>query len=199
MPKIHWIGIIEENKIKEYQRGNLDSKAIKIKMPKNMNELMVKGLPFLIPAFIIMFVSINIKTFINQQNIVNRPFILVGATIGFILLLAHEYLHSIVYPKEADSYIGIAKPITFVSLTSYPLSKKRFIVMSLLPYILGIIPLVLFWLCPANLTELNGIFFGMACMGMASPYPDSYTVYQIIKQVPKNKKIQNYEDDIYYI
>ncbi len=199
MPKIHWIGIIEENKIKEYQRGNLDSKAIKIKMPKNMNELMVKGLPFLIPAFIIMFVSINIKTFINQQNIVNRPFILVGAIIGFILLLAHEYLHSIVYPKEADSYIGIAKPITFVSLTSYPLSKKRFIVMSLLPYILGIIPLVLFWLCPANLTELNGIFFGMACMGMASPYPDSYTVYQIIKQVPKNKKIQNYEDDIYYI
>ena len=40
MPKIHWIGIIEENKIREYQRGSLDSKAIKIKMPKNMNELM---------------------------------------------------------------------------------------------------------------------------------------------------------------
>ncbi|MCI8617420.1 MAG: DUF3267 domain-containing protein [Clostridia bacterium] len=199
MPKIHWIGIIEENKIREYQRGSLDSKAIKIKMPKNMNELMIKGLPFLIPAFIIMFVSMNIKTVINQQNIVNRPFILVGAIIGFILLLVHEYLHSIVYPKEANSYIGIAKPITFVSLTSYPLSKRRFIVMSLLPYILGIIPLILFWLCPASLTELNGIFFGMACMGMASPYPDSYTVYQIIKQVPENKKIQNYEDDIYYI
>lgn len=199
MPKIHWIGIIEENKIKEYQRGSLDPKAVKIKMPKNMNELMIKGLPFLIPAFIIMFASMYIRTSINQQNIVNRPFILVGAIIGFILLLVHEYLHSIVYPKEANSYIGIAKPITFVSLTSYPLSKGRFIVMSLLPYILGVIPLVLFWLCPTNLTELNGVFFGMACMGMASPYPDSYTVYQIIKQVPKNKKIQNYEDDIYYI
>lgn len=199
MPKIHWIGIIEEKKIKEYQRGNLDSKAIKIKMPKSMNELMIKGSPFLIPAFIIMFISMNIKTVMNQQNIVNRPFIFVGAIIGFILLLVHEYLHSIVYPKEANSYIGIAKPITFVSLTSYPLSKRRFIVMSLLPYLLGIIPLVLFWLCPANLPKLNGIFFGMACMGMASPYPDAYTVYQIIKQVPKNKKIQNYEDDIYYI
>ncbi len=66
--------------------------------------------------------------------------------------------------------------------------------MSLLPYILGIIPLVLFWLCPANLPELKGIF-----LGMASPYPDSYTVYQIIKQVPKDKKVQNYENDIYYI
>lgn len=199
MPKIHWIGIIEESKIKEYQKGNLDVTAVKIKMPKNMNELMIKGLPFLIPAFVIMFSSMNIKTILNQQNIVNRPFILVGAIIGFILLLVHEYLHSIVYPKEANSYIGIAKPITFVSLTSYPLSKKRYIVMSLLPYILGVIPLISFWLCPANLTELNGIFFGMACMGMASPYPDLYTVYQIIKQVPKDKKVQNYEDDIYYI
>lgn len=199
MPKIHWIGIIEEKKIKEYQRGNLDSKAIKIKMPKNMPELMIKSLPFLIPALIIMFVSMTVKTVINQQNIVNGLFILIGVIIGFILLLVHEYLHSIVYPKEAKSYIGITKPITFVSLTSYPISKRRFIAMSLLPYILGIIPLVLFWVCPANLIELNGIFWGTACMGMASPYPDSYTVYQIIKQVPKNKKIQNYEDDIYYI
>jgi len=199
MPKIHWIGIIEENKIKEYQRGKLDPKAVKIKMPKNVNELMIKGLPFLIPTFIIMFASMNIRSFINQQNIVNRPFILIGAIIGFILLLAHEYLHSIAYPKEANSYIGIAKPITFVSLTSYPLSKRRFIVMSLLPYLLGIIPLIAFWLSPANLIEINGILFGMACMGMASPYPDAYTVYQIIKQVPKNRKVQNYEDDIYYI
>jgi len=199
MPKIHWIGIIEENKIKEYQRGKLDAKCVKIKMPKNMNELMIKGLPFLIPSFIIIFASMSIKTIISEQNIVSRPFILIGAIIGFILLLVHEYLHSIVYPKEANSYIGIAKPITFVSLTSYPLSKKRFIIMSLLPYILGIIPLIAFWLSPANLIELNGLLFGMACMGIASPYPDAYTVYQIIKQVPKNKKVQNYEDDIYYI
>jgi hypothetical protein len=199
MPKIHWIGIIEENKIKEYQRGKLDSKAVKIKMPKNMSELMVKGVPFAIPAFIIMFASVNIRTIINQQNIVSRPFILIGVIIGFILLLVHEYLHSIVYPKEANSYIGIAKPITFVSLTSYPLSKKKFIVMCLLPYLLGIIPLIAFWLSPANLIALNGILFGMACMGMASPYPDAYTVYQIIKQVPKNSYIQYYEDDIYYI
>lgn len=103
------------------------------------------------------------------------------------------------YPKGVDAYVGIAKPITFVALASYPLSKKRFIVMCLLPYLLGIIPLIAFWLSPAYLTELNGVLFGMACMGMASPYPDAYTVYQVINQVPKNKKVQYYGDDIYYV
>jgi len=199
MPKIHWIGIIKENEIEKYQKGELDSKAVKMKMPKNMSEMMIKALPFLIPAFIIIFASMNIKTYINKQNIVNRQFIVIGAIIGFALLLVHEFLHAIVYPKDANTYIGIAKPITFVALASYPLTKKRFIVMCLLPYILGIIPLIAFWISPANYTELNGILFGMACMGMASPYPDAYNVYQVIKQVPRNRKVQNYGDDTYYI
>ena len=199
MPKIHWIGIIDEKEIEKYQKGEFNSKAVKMKMPKTMNEMMTKALPFLIPAFIIMFASMNIKTTISQQNIVNRPFILIGAIIGFALLLVHEILHAIVYPKGVDAYIGIAKPITFVVLASYPLSRKRFIVMCLLPYLLGIIPLIAFWLSPAYLTELNGVLFGMACMGMVSPYPDAYTVYQVIKQVPKNKKVQYYGEDTYYV
>lgn len=199
MPKIHWIGIIDEKEIEKYQKGELNSKAVKMKMPKTMNEMMTKALPFLIPAFIIMFSLMNIKSSINQQNVVNRPFILIGAIIGFVLLLVHEVLHVIVYPKGVNAYIGIAKPITFVALASYPLSKKRFIIMCLLPYMLGIIPLIAFWLSPAYLTELNGVLFGMACMGMASPYPDAYTVYQVVKQVPKNRKVQYYGDDTYYV
>ena len=199
MPKIHWIGIIDEKEIEKYQKGELNSKAVKMKMPTTMNEMMNKALPFLIPAFIIMFALMNIKTSINQQNVVNRLFILIGAIIGFALLLVHEVLHAIVYPKGVNTYVGIAKPITFVALASYPLSKKRFIVMCLLPYMLGIIPLIVFWLSPAYLRELNGVLFGMACMGMASPYPDAYTVYQVIKQVPKNKQVQYYGEDIYYV
>ena len=199
MPKIHWIGIIDEKEIEKYQKGELNSKAVKMKMPTTMNKMMTKALPFLIPAFIIMFALMNIKTSINQQNVVDRLFILIGAIIGFALLLVHEVLHAIVYPKGVNTYVGIAKPITFVALASYPLSKKRFIVMCLLPYMLGIIPLIVFWLSPAYLRELNGVLFGMACMGMASPYPDAYTVYQVIKQVPKNKKVQYYGEDIYYV
>jgi hypothetical protein len=36
-------------------------------------------------------------------------------------------------------------------------------------------------------------------MGMISPYPDVYNVIQVIKKVPRNKKVLFYEDSLAYI
>lgn len=199
MAKVNWIGIIDEEEIDKYQKGELHSKAVRMKMPKTMNEMMLKGLPFIIPAFIILVASMYVKTYFSKQNVINIPFIFIGTAIGFVLLIVHEFLHAIVYPKGVNTYIGIVKPINFVALASYPLHKKRFILMCILPYILGIIPLVAFWISPANLVNVNGILFGMACMGMTSPCTDAYNVYQVIKQVPKDRKVQFYGNDTYYI
>ena len=33
MPNIKWIGFIDKNEIEKYQKGELDSNAIKMKMP----------------------------------------------------------------------------------------------------------------------------------------------------------------------
>lgn len=199
MSKIHWIGFIKENETEKYQKGDLDNNAVKMKMPETMNKMMIQALPCLIPTILIMFFSSYFKGHLNNHIVISRPFIFIGVCIGFVLLIIHELLHAIVYPKEANTYIGIIKPITFVAFGSYPLSKKRFIAMCLLPYILGIIPLILFWISPANNLELNSILFGIAFIGMGSPYPDAYNVYQVIKQVPKGKKIQFYGNDTYYI
>lgn len=199
MPNIKWIGFINKNEIENYQKGELNSNAIKMTMPETMNKMMIKAFPFLIPAFLIMIFSMYFKGHINQQVVVYKPYMFIGLIIGFLLSIIHELLHAIVYPKGVNTYIGIVKPITFVALASYPLNKGRFIIMCLLPYILGIIPLILFWISPANNIILNSILWGIAFIGMVSPYPDSYNVYQVLKQVPKGKKIQFYGDDTYYI
>lgn len=199
MFNIKWIGIIKEDDIKKYQKGELDKKAIKMKMPKSSKEQMIKAIPFLIPTIIAMFLAMFIKTFIAKTVIIKGYAIFIGLIIGLILLFIHEVLHAIVYFKKVNKYIGIVKPFTPVALASYPLSKTRFIVMCLLPYILGIIPLICFVISPSDKLVLNAIFWGMAFMGLASPYPDAYNVYQVIKQVPKGGKVQFYEDDIYYI
>lgn len=57
----------------------------------------------------------------------------------------------------------------------------------------------MFIISPSNNLILNAILWEMAFLGMASPYTDAYNVYQVIKQVPKGKKVQFYEDDTYYI
>lgn len=199
MPNIKWIGFINKNEIEKYQKGKLDSNAIKMKMPETMNKMMVRAFPFVIPALIIMFLAMYLKGHINNQIVVYKPYMFIGLIIGFFLSIIHELLHAIVYPKGVNTYIGIAKPVTFVALASYPLNKERFIVMCLLPYILGIVPLILFLFSPANYLALNSIIYGIAFVGMVSPYPDAYNVYQVIRQVPKGKKVQFYGDDTYYI
>ena len=196
MPKIKWIGLIKEEKMKDYQVGELSKNAKKMNMPTTSKELMIKALPFIIPAFVILFLSVYFK---SGEFFLLRLYIIIGVLLGFLALIIHELLHAIVYPKNANVYIGIAKPITFVALASYPLKKEKFILMCLLPYILGIIPLILFWIMPITDMKIHSILFGLSAMGLGSPYPDLFNVYQVLKQTPKNCKIQFYKDDTYYI
>ena len=196
MPKIKWIGLIKEEKMKDYQVGELSKNAKKMNMPTTSKEMMIKALPFIIPAFVILFLSVYFK---SGEIFLLRLYIIIGVLLGFLALIIHELLHAIVYPKNANVYIGIAKRITFVALASYPLKKEKFILMCLLPYILGIIPLILFWIMPITDMKIHSILFGLSAMGLGSPYPDLFNVYQVLKQTPKNCKIQFYKDDTYYI
>lgn len=196
MPKIKWIGLIKEEKMKDYQVGELSKNAKKMNMPTTSKEMMIKALPFIIPALVILFLSVYFK---SGEFFLLRLYIIIGVLLGFLALIIHELLHAIVYPKNANVYIGIAKPITFVALASYPLKKEKFILMCLLPYILGIIPLILFWIMPITDMKIHSILFGLSAMGLGSPYPDLFNVYQVLKQIPKNCKIQFYKDDTYYI
>lgn len=89
--------------------------------------------------------------------------------------------------------------MTFVALASYPLKRFRFIVMCLLPFVLGLLPLIFFIFSPAEYRIFNGIMFGMACMGMVSPFPDVYNVILVLRKAKKNDAIMFYQDDMYKI
>lgn len=70
MFNIKWIGIIKDEDIQKYQKGKLDSKAEKMKMPKSSKEQMIKALPFLIPVIIVMFLAMFIKTYIAKDIVI---------------------------------------------------------------------------------------------------------------------------------
>lgn len=92
----------------------------------------------------------------------------------------------------------MTKSFTAVALSSSPVNRNRFIFLSILPIILGLIPLVIFCFSSNSLKELNGILFGMSIMGMVSVYPDIYNIFKILKVVPKKAIIQNNKNEIYY-
>jgi len=196
MIKIVW----SINDINKYQTGNLLDGAVKIETPQSVGELMKKAVPIAVILCVILFIAMLCKTIICKTVVISPIFILVGFAFGFLLLIIHEWLHGIVYPKEADVTIGRIKgKATFVALASYPLKRRRFIVMCLLPFVLGIIPLLIFIVSPAEYRELNGLMFGMSCMGMVSPFPDVYNVFIVLKNANKKDAIMFYKNDMYKV
>lgn len=186
--------------INEYQTGILPKNAVKIETPQSIEEMMKKAAPITAILCVLMFVTMLCKTVMNKTVVISPIFVLIGFCLGFICLGIHEWLHGIVYPREAQVTIGKIKgKITFVALASYPLKRTRFILMCLLPFVLGIIPLLIFIVSPAECRELNGLMFGMACMGMVSPFPDVYNVIIVLKNATKKDAIMFYKNDMYKV
>lgn len=159
-----------------------------------------KAAPIAAVLCVLMFVTMLCKTVMNKTVVISHVFILIGFCLGYICLVIHEWLHGIVYPRNALVTIGkITGKISFVALASYPLKRRRFIVMCLLPFVLGIIPLLIFIVSPAEYRELNGLMFGMSCMGMVSPFPDVYNVFIVLKNANKKDAIMFYKNDMYKV
>lgn len=197
MPKIIWKGIIKNED--DFPSSNIPKDAKRLNTEEDIKKMQIKALPFMIPSVVVLLLCMLLKTLIAGEKIINFLFIFIGVIVGLFLLIVHELLHAIVYPKNAIVYIGIMpKSFTAVALSSSPIKRNRFIVSSILPIILGIIPLMIFCFSSNDLKELNGLMFGMAVMGMISVYPDFYNVHCVLKQVPKNAFIQNDKNTTYY-
>ena len=186
--------------IKKYQSGALPATAQKLDAPATINEMMIKSAPIAVAASMVLALTMFLKTFINKQFVVSLPAILTGALLGILLLVVHEWLHAIVYPRNATVTIGKLKgKMAFVALASFPLKRSRFIIMSLLPFLLGILPLACFIISSPQEMVFNGLMFGLACVGMTSPHPDVYNVILVLKQSQKADKIMFYGDDMYRV
>ncbi len=194
MARLKFIGIIKETDINKYQKCSIDNKLNPINSDKD--NIQLKAIPICIVLIVLCNILLFTKVFSSTIKI-NPLFMIIGFVIGILLLFVHEILHGVVYPKKAVVSIGFVPPITFVALGSCPMNKSRFVLMCLLPFILGIIPMILFLL--VNDSAMCCLLFGIMCIGLISPYPDVYNVYQIIRKVPKGKKVLFYEDLLAYI
>ena len=105
MPKIIWKGIIKSEK--DFPTADIPKNAKKIDSEEDLKKMQIKALPFMIPSALICFICMFAKTFITGEKVVNIGFIFIGVIIGFLLIIVHELLHAIAFPKNATVYIGL--------------------------------------------------------------------------------------------
>lgn len=199
MPKIKWIGMNVKD-LTPYQKTGIPETAKKLSMPTTMQQMQLKAFPFAVPSLLVIAASMFVKTTLAKTVVIAPLYIFLGVAAGFMALLLHELLYAAVYPRGATVYVGFyPKAFAAVALGSYPLKRWRFILMSLLPLLLGVIPIAIFILSPAQYKAWNGFWFGAAAVGLISPYPDFYNVYQVLKHTPKKCSVQFAGDDMYWV
>ena len=192
MVKIKWIGIVNSNYKFKYKE--LPDNAVKIKMFKPIVSFI-----FGITAFLLSLMILFIKRSMYGQMPINKLFIPLGCLIGAIFIVLHEILHAIVYPNGSIAYIGINKNIIMpFEFCATSISKTRFIISSLLPTFLGIIPLMVFLLCPLGHKILLTFLWTLGTVGLSTPGPDYADIVSVIMQVPNGSFIQSSEDGFYW-
>ena len=116
MPKIIWKGIIKSEN--DFPIADIPKNAKKLDSEEDLKKMQIKSLPFMIPSVFICLISMFVKTFMANEKVINVSFLFIGVMIGFFLIIVHELLHAIAFPKNATVYIGIMpKNLTAVALS----------------------------------------------------------------------------------
>ena len=119
MSKIIWKGIIKSED--DFPTADIPKNAKKIDSEEDMIKMQIKALPFMIPSVLICLICMLAKTFMASERVINVGFIFIGVILGFLLIIVHELLHAIAFPKNATVWIGfMPKSFTAVALSSSP-------------------------------------------------------------------------------
>ncbi len=194
MAEIIWEG--NQDWEKDFPDGKAPENAEKLMRP---DDILKASLPYGILPMIVCFACVFYKKSLSDGFLFDLRFMPLGFVIGFLLIPIHEILHAVCYPSNAKVYIGVClKKCAAYAISFYPISKSRYIVMSLAPMLLGVIPLIIFMICPLQWKALLTICVVPAFMGMISPSPDYMDVISVMKQVPNGAKIQASNEGLYW-
>lgn len=188
--KLTWKGKYVNEK--QLTVGTLPDNAVKFREPETPAKLSLAASIFAIPVIILIGIAIFIKSLLygsfDSFVILN----VLGLLLSFLTVIPHEFLHAIAFPKQAEVEVwySLKNMMAFV-FTTCPVSKGRFIFVSLLPNIIfGIIPLIIWVLLPPKFSEAAGVVFSFAAWCLLLGVGDYLNVYNAITQMPKGSMTQ---------
>jgi len=116
-----------------------------------------------------------------------------GFFCSMLTLFPHELLHAICFREDAYVYTNLSQGMLFV-VGPETMSKRRFIIMSLLPNVVfGIIPYIVGMIIPRIPFLLA---FGASCISMGAG--DYYNVFNAATQMPKGARTYLYQFNSYW-
>ena len=187
MPKIRWEGNGDWEK--SFPERPLPPNAKRLERPADPVRA---STPYMILPGLLCFAAVFVKARLARTFLFDPRYAPLAFLIGFLVAMPlHEWLHGICYPREAVVYIGLClKRLRAYAVCFYPITKRRFILMSLAPAVPGAAALAVFLLCPASWKPVLSVCAVSAFMGLLSPAPDYMDICLVARAVPKGARIQ---------
>ncbi|MCC3357784.1 DUF3267 domain-containing protein [Bacillus sp. REN16] len=181
--KLVWKGIYKD--LDQLPVGQLPDHAVKFKEPNSMLMLNLVASLFIIPVLLLIALAVILKSLLSGS--VEMSFFNVwGIVLAFLMILPHELLHAIVFPKEKEVELWFSpKSLVAFVISTAPISKSRFIFLSMLPnLIFGFIPLLIWIFLPQGLV-ITEIVFSFAFISLMFGIGDYLNIFNAILQMPK--------------
>lgn len=187
--KFVWKGKMKS--MEELPKADLPQNAVKYKEPENAKDLNKKAMIFIIPVILIMILGVAIRNILYGEMDIDF-FNGVGALLAFLMILPHEFLHAIAFPKEAEVECWyIPKQLLAFVVSTYPVPKRQFIFLSLLPnLVFGFIPFLIWIIVPTDNKVFLDTLYCFSTLSMLFGAGDYMNVYNTIKQVPTGAMTQ---------
>lgn len=174
-------------------KGELPPNAVRFDEPETAEELNKRAMRIGIPAAafiaVVVLVSALFSGFVKLNLL--SPWFYAGFALFLFALLPHELLHAVCFGKgqQVELYVSWKNLMLFVVCVQ-PVSKRRFIFMSLLPnLVLGLLPLLLWAALPYGEVHSN-LLFSFSAMAILGGAGDYLNVYNALRQMPKGSMQQ---------
>ena len=190
--KIVWTGFMNEQNLFTYPDLPGDAK----KLISDQNTWMVYLL--VVPILIIAYVGIRLRLPYVTGAMFIKWATLLGVALTLPFLVVHEFIHAICCPRNSEIFLYVTAA-GICLIPTCPLSKRRYVIMALMPtVILGILPFLV-WLFQAELNaQTSSILFGFSLGSLSTCIGDIYNVILASAKMTAGSVLVTSGKDCYY-
>lgn len=152
----------------------------------------------MIPILILAYVGIKLRLAYVAGTMFTKWALLAGAALSLPFLVAHEFIHTICCPKTSEIFLYVTSAGICI-IPTCPLSKRRYIIMALMPtVILGICPFLVWLFDPVCSVQAGSILFGFSLGSLSMCIGDIYNAILAGAKMTSDSVLVTSGKDCYY-
>ena len=190
--KITWKGFMNEKNLFSYP--DLPGDAKKLSSDKSAWAVYL----LIIPVLIIAYIGIKLRLPYVTGPMFTKWAALAGVVLSVPFLVIHEFIHAACCPRNSEILLYVT-PAGICLIPTCPLSKRRYLIMAMMPTIvLGICPFLIWLSTPEFNVQVSSILFGFSLGSLSTCIGDIYNVILASAKMTAKSVLVTSGRDCYY-